>query len=96
MKIKVEDGRERFKPAPSGVRETIIWVLFCLILAAGAFGWGYIYKDHRVDDLREKIYQLDVKQRDINGRLIAIESVEGGLKPPRGAPALPTPQRRRK
>lgn len=57
----------------SGVREAIFWILFCLILAAGAFGWGYIYKDHRVDDLREQIYRLDARQKDMNGRLLAVE-----------------------
>ena len=55
------------------MRETIIWILFCLILAAGAFGWGYIYKDHRVDDLREQVHRLDEKQKDMNGRLVAVE-----------------------
>jgi hypothetical protein len=57
----------------SGVRETIIWILFCFILAAGAFGWGYIYKDHRVDDLREQVHKQEGKQMDMDGRLTALE-----------------------
>ena len=55
------------------MRETIIWILFCLILTAGAFGWGYLYKDHRVDDLRERVHTLEFKTRDISGRLSAME-----------------------
>lgn len=70
MRIKIHGEKRDW----SGVRETIIWILFCFILAAGAFGWGYIYKDHRVDYLREKIYQLDAKQRNMSGRLTALEA----------------------
>lgn len=68
-RIKIQNERRDW----SGFRETIIWILFCFILAAGAFGWGYIYKDHRVDDLREKVHTMETKQRDMNGRLIAVE-----------------------
>ncbi len=68
-RIKVHSGDRDW----SGVRETIIWILFCFILTAGAFGWGYIYKDHRVDDLRESIHKMEMKQRDMDGRLTAIE-----------------------
>jgi predicted negative regulator of RcsB-dependent stress response len=73
IRIQNLDRLDEVKEAQAGVRETIIWILFCFILAAGAFGWGYIYKDHRVDDLREQVHRLDDKQKDMNGRLIAVE-----------------------
>ena len=67
-------GAHRGAPV-QGVRETIFWILFCFILAAGAFGWGYICNDHRVDDLREQVHRLDGRQKDMNGRLIAVEGL---------------------
>jgi hypothetical protein len=69
MKIKVNDPHRDW----SGIRQSIIWIFFLLILTAGAFGWGYIYRDFRADDLREKIYKIDERQKDMNGRLMAIE-----------------------
>lgn len=57
----------------SGFREAFFWTLFCLILAAGAFGWGYIYRDYRVDDLREQVFRIDSRQKAMEGRLTALE-----------------------
>lgn len=84
MEVKTENNSNELRKAKTSIRETIIWILFCFILAAGAFGWGYIYKDHRVDDLREQVHRLDDKQKDMNGRLIAVEG-----RAPRGMHGRP-------
>lgn len=73
MIVKVKNHHNEIKEPKTSIREILFGILFCLILAAGAFGWGYIYKDHRVDDLREQVHKLDGKQKDMNGRLIAVE-----------------------
>jgi hypothetical protein len=56
------------------MREMIVWILFCATLALGMFGWGYIYRDREADELRKQVYQLDIKTRDINGRLVGVEA----------------------
>ena len=78
MKIKVhrEKGSDFVHESdPFSLREVIGWILFCLILVAGAFGWGYIYKDQRDDDLRERVHSIEMKQRDRDGRLTSCETI---------------------
>jgi hypothetical protein len=74
-KIRIQnlDRLDETKAAPSGVRETIVWILFCLILAAGVFGWGIVYENRRLECFHQEIHKLDLRQKDMNGRLIAVE-----------------------
>jgi hypothetical protein len=49
------------------MRETIVWILFCLLLAPAAFGGGYIVRDRETDkmlldkisDLRDRVSGLE-------------------------------------
>jgi len=58
-----------------GIRETTVLILFCLILGAAAFGWGVIYENRRGEDIRKEVYKIGLKERDLNGRLTAIETM---------------------
>lgn len=55
-------------------RDWIIAIIFCLILTAGAFGWGYIWHDRTIAPLREDVKTLERKATDHEGRIVAIES----------------------
>ena len=54
----------------------MILILFFVLLAVAAFQGGYIYRDREADELRKQVYQLDLKVRDINGRLVGIEATQ--------------------
>jgi len=66
------------------MRETIVLILCAVLLAVAAFQGGYIYRDREADlptprlrqagDLRTQVHQLDIKTRDINGRLVGVEA----------------------
>jgi len=58
----------------SGVREALVLILFFVLLAVAAFQGGYIYRDREADELRRQVHQLDLKTRDINGRLVGVEA----------------------
>lgn len=57
----------------NAIREAVVWILFLVILTLGAFGWGYIYRDRRIDNLEGRVTRIDDRQKDMSGRLIAIE-----------------------
>lgn len=56
------------------MRETIVVILCGLLLAVAAFQGGYIWRDREIDELRKQVYQLDIRTREINGKLIGIET----------------------
>lgn len=56
-------------------REVFFCILFCLILVAGAFGWGYIYRDRQKDDTREITFKNSEKIREILGREAALKTI---------------------
>jgi hypothetical protein len=56
------------------MRETIVMILCAILLAVAAFEGGYIYRDREADELRKQVHQLDIKTRDINGRLVGVEA----------------------
>ena len=55
------------------IREIFILILWSAILVAAAFGWGMIYENRRHESLQEKIYNLETKVRDQNGRITSLE-----------------------
>ena len=63
------------KPLWGGAREILVLILFFVLLAVAAFEGGYIYRDREADELRKQVHQLDIKTRDINGRLVGVEAV---------------------
>ncbi len=69
MKVKVNGGKVSW----SGVWETIILILFFLVLTAGAFGWGIIYENRRYRSVEKEVLLQDQKIKEINGKLIALE-----------------------
>ena len=71
-KIKIHGPRRDW----SGVREALVLILFFVLLAVAAFQGGYIYRDRETDELRKQVYQLDMKTRDINGRLVGVEATQ--------------------
>lgn len=62
------------------MRETVVWILFCVMLCLASFGWGYICRDREIDELRKEVYRLDQRVREINGKIIGIESVKARQK----------------
>jgi hypothetical protein len=76
MRVRlVEDSTQREDPQTrwEKIREVLVLILFCAILAAGAFAWGRVYEFNRHEGLQEKIYNLETKQKDQNGRITALE-----------------------
>jgi len=69
-RIKIQGPRRDW----SGVREALVLILFFVLLAVAAFEGGYIYRDREADELRKQVHQLDIKTRDINGRLVGVEA----------------------
>ena len=59
------------------MRETIVLILCAILLAVAAFEGGYIWRDREADELRKQVYQLDLKTKDMNGRLVGVETTEG-------------------
>lgn len=70
MKIKIHGERDYIN-----LKRAIIFILFSILIAWGAFGWGYIYRDYRADDLREKVHRIEMKERDLSGRITALETL---------------------
>jgi hypothetical protein len=56
------------------MRETIVWVLFCVMLTLAAFGWGWIYRDRQIDVIYEKVHKIEKNQGDLHGRVIGLET----------------------
>ena len=54
-------------------REWIIAILFCALVAIGAWQNGYIYRDLRSDKLREDVIKSERKITDHEGRIIVLE-----------------------
>jgi hypothetical protein len=69
-RIKIQGPRRDW----SGFREALVLILFFVLLAVAAFQGGYIYRDRETDELRKQVYQLDIKTREINGRLVGLET----------------------
>lgn len=63
----------RFGKAFSEIWDALIYILFWIITAIAAFSWGIIYENRRHDGLQERINQIESKQKDQNGRIIALE-----------------------
>ena len=57
------------------MRETIVWILFCVMLALASFGGGYIYRDEKADELRKEVYQQEKQVRDLIGRMTSVETI---------------------
>ena len=55
------------------MRETIIWIIFLVLLALAAFEGGYIVRDRRKDDTRERVLKLETKATDLSGRMVILE-----------------------
>jgi hypothetical protein len=72
QKIKIHTQRIQIDWA--GVRYVLSLTLFCAMLGLAAFGWGYIYRDREADEIRKQVSQLEIKTRDINGRLVGVEA----------------------
>jgi hypothetical protein len=51
------------------IRMIIVWILFCLILIAGAFAWGRLYEVNR----DQNIHRLQEQIKDHEGRITAVE-----------------------
>jgi hypothetical protein len=62
-----------FKTKAKKMKETIVELLFCLLLAAAAFGWGMIYENRRFSNLEKKVLLQDQRTKAIDGRLVALE-----------------------
>lgn len=58
----------------NAVRETIIWVLFIFFFGLACFQAGYILRDLRSDDAKDRIVKLERKFTDHDGRLVAVEA----------------------
>ena len=87
MKVKIQnfDGHSRW----DGVRELFVLILWSAILVAAAFGWGMIYENRRHESLQEKVYNLETKVKDVNGRVTSLEG-----RPTQKAPAAGAEGRR--
>jgi hypothetical protein len=57
----------------SGIRQALAWILFILFFGLACFQAGYILRDLRADDSKDRILKLEDKFRNHDGRLIAVE-----------------------
>jgi hypothetical protein len=69
MKVKIENHKFSW----GKIREIFILILFCAILVMAAFEAGWIVRDLRKDDMKERISKTEERQRDLSGRVIVLE-----------------------
>ena len=69
-RIKIQGRRRNW----DSIKSALVWTFFFVLLAITAFQGGYIYRDREADELRKQVHQLDIKTRDINGRLVGVEA----------------------
>ncbi len=55
------------------MREKIIVILGLIFMAAAFFQAGWILRDLRKDDIRDRLTKIEEYQRDLGGRMIVLE-----------------------
>ena len=57
------------------LRESIIYILFCIILAIAAFEAGIIYEFKGIDSSQKRLTKLEINQQELVFKTMAHETI---------------------
>ncbi len=84
MKVHIHRSEKEWGP----VRQTIFWVLFCIVLVIASFEAGYLTKTFERDETKAEIRKLNSWVMDHGGRIEAIETTNRREKTGSGKPVM--------
>ncbi len=82
MKVKIHRPEKEW----GVIRQTIFWILFCILLVIASFEAGYLMKTFERDETKTEIQKLNGWVLDHGGRIEAIETTNRRARTGSGRP----------